>query len=372
MKKILTAVIIFFIAFGLYSQTIDTSLLDLSKAKVSIAGPNSVYIRSIYYNGKELSVLLKYNGTNGATVYGPYYEKDKLLLDSYNLNYAKLRISGPNEITVSDLILGNQAYSGTLKWTGDATLVVDSYWKSSMPETYEMKIANLQNTINSLKEKYAGQISSLKNQIASLKKARVTTVTVQPVQKKPQRTVLSGFSGGKGLFGNWAVSYSYAKQKNKSLKFAKYSIPLYQSEDLTYYSFTANTQASQGWVGYGLHFFASGEQTGKGYGFGRSYLVWLTRDPTHYQAKNTYLQLYESFNDIKMVQLASVTIPQSITSTLTTEVLYNRETGEITLFVNGQKELSLIVESPIYSGNKIALRTLGGPVEFTDLEVKTQ
>jgi len=371
MKKVLTTVIIFFIAFGLYSQAIDTNLLDLSKAKVSIAGPQSVYIRSIYYNGKQLSVLLKYNGTNGATVYGPYYEKDKLLLDSYNLNYTKLSIAGPNEIMVSNLILGNQAYSGVLKWTGDATLVVDSYWKSKMPETNEVKIANLQNTITSLKEKYSKQISTLQEQIASLKKAKAVT-TVQPVQKKPQRVVLSSFSGGKALFGNWSVGYGYAEQKNTSLKFAKYSIPLYQSQDLTSYFFTANAQGSRGWVGYGLHFFASGEQTGKGYGFGRSYLVWLTRDFAHYQANDTYLQLYESFNDVKMIQLASVKIPQSITSTLTVEALYNKSTGQITVSVNGEKQLSFTVESPIYSGNKIVLRTLGGPVKFTSIEVKTQ
>ncbi len=380
MKKVLTIVFIFFMVFGLYAQAIDAKLLDLSSAKVSIAGPQSVYIRSIYYDGKELSVLLKYNGNNGATVYGPYYGKDKLLQDYYNLGYAKLSVSGNNEILVSGIIIGDQAYSGILKWTGGSTLVVDSYWQSKMPETKELKIANLSKKLLEIRDKYEKQISDLKGQIAKLKSSRATMAVsgaaaapaVVKAAKKPERTVLSGFSGGKSLSGKWSVSYNSAEQSNTGSKFAKYSIPLYQNQKLISYSFDGRISSSSGWVGYGLHFLASGEQTGNGYGFGRSYLVWLTRDPIHFQNNKTYVELYESYNDVKMVPLARVRITQPITSTLTTKVLYDRSSGKITVSVNGSDVLSYTLDSPIWSGDKVALRSLGGHVRFSNLSIKTE
>jgi len=376
MKKALIVALVFFMAFGLYAQTIDTNLLDLSRAKVSIAGPQNVYIRSIYYSGKELSVLLKYSGNDSAKVYGPYYEKDKLLLDSYRLDYAKLKVSGENEILVSDLIIGNQGYSGMLKWTGDSTLVVDRYWKSSTPVTEEVKIDKLTKELAELKAKYETEVSSLKGQLSSLKSTQVsmvkTTTTMKSTQRKPETVILSGFNRGKAVYGNWNVSYNSVKQTNNRLKFAKYSIPVYQNRSVTSYAFTAKADSTSGWIGYGLHFFASGEKTGRGYGFGRSYLVWLTRDSAYFKSNNTYLQLYESYNDIKMIQLASVKIPSAINSTINTEILYDKSAGKIYVSVNGENVLTFNPGFPIVSGNKIAFRTLGGPVQFTELKVKVQ
>ena len=369
MKKVLTVVFIFFIAFGLYSQTIDTSLLDLSAAKVSIAGPQSVYIRSIYYNGQELSILLKYNGNNGATVYGPFYEKDKLIQDSYNLDYTQLKLSGQNEILVSGIVIGNRSYSGVLKWAGGSTLVVDRYWKSKMPETNGMRLAKLSKKMLDLKDRYERQVADMKNQIAALKSAQVTTGTAAASARK---TILSGFSNGKPLFGKWQTSYNLAIQTDTTLKFAKYSIPVYQNQNLISYSFSGKVDGNSGWVGYGLHFLVSQEKTGRGYGFGRSYLIWLTRDPVHLQNEGTYVELYESYNDVKMIPLARVRIPESINSTLKTEVLYSRPEGRVTISVNGKNVLLYNLNSPINTGYKIALRSLGGHVSFKDLNVKAQ
>ncbi len=373
MKKVLTAVFIFFIAFGLYSQTIDTELLDVSAAKVSIAGPQSVYIRSIYYNGQELSVLLKYNGNNGSTVYGPFYEKGKLIKDFYNLGYTQLNISGQNEILVSGIVIGNQAYSGVLKWAGGSTLVVDRYWESKMPETNGIKLAKLSKKMLALKDKYERQITGMKNQIATLKSSQVTTAAAaRKAVPKPQKTILSGFSSGKPLFGKWQTSYNSAIQTDTTLKFAKFSIPVYQNQELISYSFSGRADSNSGWVGYGLHFLVSQEKTGRGYGFGKSYLIWLTRDPVHFQNGGTYVELYESYNDVKMISLTRVRIPESINSTLRTEVLYARSKGTITISVNGKDVLSYHPDSPILTGYKIALRSLGGQVSFKDLNVKAQ
>ena len=378
-------VIFFCLSFGV-AQTIDTAKLDLSKAKVSIAGPDEVYIRSIWYDGKELSVKLKYDGKNGAIIYGPYYNEQKILQDSYNLSYAKLQVIGNNELQVSDVILGNVGYSGILKWVGGPHLVVDSYWTSTPPKTNEEIIAELNgkistlnknleeannkiNKIESVKLAYQEKVSQLNGEIQKLKTKMAATVPAKVTL--PSHVVFSGFENGKILMGNWETSFGAVKQVDSSQLYAKYAIPVNQNQSETLFSFTAKA-ADLPRIGYGLHFFASGERTGRGYGFGNSFLLWLTRDKTYYKSNKTYLQLYRSSNDVSMTQVASIRIKEDINSMLNTQILYNRDKGRIMVYINGEKKLDYKVQSPLWSGDKIVLRTLHAPVEFTNLYVKTR
>lgn len=85
------------------------------------------------------------------------------------------------------------------------------------------------------------------------------------------------------------------------------------------YDFVATAKAAP-WVGYGLHFFASGEKAANGYGLGSSYLVWITRDTTFYKTGAAFVQLYEATSDLNMTQLASAVIPDPIDSQIATSV----------------------------------------------------
>lgn len=154
------------------------------------------------------------------------------------------------------------------------------------------------------------------------------------------------------------------------MKFAKYVIPLDQSAQESAYEMVATAKAAP-WVGYGLHIFASGQKAPNGYGLGSSYLIWVTRDTGYYKNGSTYVQLYQASSDVTMVQMASVSIPDSIDSTLTTDVRYDQAAKTIRVAVNGVERLVCFVDTPLESGDTIALRTLGGPVEFTDLTVRT-
>ena len=394
MKKMLVVVLLVCLAGAVFSQSIDPSKIDFSNAKLSIAGPDSVYVRSIMYQGTQLSVLLKYNGTNGARIYGPYFEGDKLLKDSYELGYAELRIQQNGLIIVSDLILGGNGYAGRLTYDGVYTLSLDSFWESMTPKTTEMQITELTSQISVGRKRYEQQLAAttakyeadiadveaerdtmqdaLATALAAAAKAGVEITTVIPtVSAMPTRTVLSGFSKGSGEYGSWSASANRASQSDGSLFYAKYVIPLTQTQAQVLYTFSGRVSGS-GYVGYGLHFFATGNTGADGYGFGKSYLVWLTRDPDYYGSNNTYLQVYESFDDVKMIQVASVSIPDVISSTNQTEVLYDRSKGKIDVRVNGEKYLDYEVSMPLSRGNNIALRTLGSGVVFTQLTVKAK
>lgn len=353
------------------SRSVDPSLIDpedvdVSKAIVSLAGPDSIYVRNLYYAGERFSVTLKYNGSNGALIYGPYFNEDKLLLDSYNMGEAKLRLQGNDTLLVSDLILGGNGYAGRLKYDGVYTLALASYWETMAPKTDEMRVAELENKVESQDE----MIASLQDRLRDAEEAAASAVAAVPADM-PTRIAKSGFSGGRSLYGNWSVSSTSARQTDTSLFFAKYEIPVSQTADQTLYTLKgAGNQTAR--VGYGLHFYASGNNTGAGYGFGSSYLVWLTRDPGYYGTNDTYVQLYQSFDDVRMVQLASVAVPASISRSMTTDVLYDKDTKTVTVMVNGDVAFAYQVSAPIARGSKVALRTMGGPVQFTGLTIKTK
>ena len=149
-------------------------------------------------------------------------------------------------------------------------------------------------------------------------------------------------------------------------------IPVSQRSDEMTFSIKGRANGS-GFVGYGLHFMASGDKRGDGYGFGTSYLVWLTRDPGYYGSEATYLQAYGSFDDVTMFQVGSLAIAPSISATNTTEVYYNSKTGKVTVSVNGDKYLGFTIPAMyrIKYGTKVALRALG-EVTFSDLTIKAK
>lgn len=375
MKK-LSSLLLLCMVSVVSAQTIDPNLIDASRAKVSIAGPDKVYVRSIYYAGESLSGLLVYNGKDGATVYGPYFAEDKYLQDSYELGYVKFKIEQEGTLLISDILVAKDlAYSGRVQWDGGDTVRLLSYWESAPPMTSEEEIASLQKRVKELEQRAPEKVT-VEKVVEKVVEKTVERVVVkeapEKVEELPNRTVFSGFSGGKAVKGNWAATSSSIKQTDTKQLYAKYIIPVNQSQTETLYSFNAKL-SGEGWIGYGLHFFASGDMQGDAYGFGQSLLVWLTRDPFSYRNNRTYLQIYRSYNDITMIEVASVSIPESILSSLAVDIYYDKSRNLIAAYINGSKKLEFReVDAALRSGNKVAFRTLGGAVNFSGFTVKTR
>ena len=139
-------------------------------------------------------------------------------------------------------------------------------------------------------------------------------------------------------------------------------------------------------LGYGLHFLASRTpQSGNTWNFGRSYLVWATREHDFYDTKATQVQLYESFDGNRLMWLNSRNLLQGLTPGLTLEALYHPDDcaepmggaachGSITVFVDGVEQFKVAVSENVagQAADSIALRALGGPIEFTDLYVHSR
>jgi len=182
------------------------------------------------------------------------------------------------------------------------------------------------------------------------------------------KQVLEGFDSGKSISGDWIFTGKAIAQNNSLLPHAKYSIQLEQKNSNYLYSCTAQATGI-GRIGYGLHLFAGNSGPGDLYGFGNSLLFWVTRDNGHYGNPGTYVQLYRSYSDANMIEIGSVLVAEQITDELKIEAYVNIDLGIISVSVNGDLKLFAPVRNFNFDGKSITLRTLNGPVIFTDLEV---
>jgi len=364
---------------------IDLAKLDLTKAKASIAGPNTVYIRSIMYDGEEVSVTMNYDGAMGATLSGPYFAGDKLLQDSDEVSYVVFEPVGPTSIKLAPVMIEGEAYYGIFDWAPDTnaiTLVAyDTMAKPATYEEYQLAATKAKAELDKAKADLAAAKADADKAKADLAAAKMAApakaaavvpegaLIVTFPAKELTKTALASFDTGKGAFGTWSSKAGVLTQTNADLKFAKYTVPVTQKESEILYELTGKAKLNN-WIGYGLHFLASGDKKANGWGFGSSYLVWVTRDTSYYQTGATYVQLYQSKDDATMNQLSSVNIPESIADELKVQVLYNADLKTITVAVNDIVRFVTVVDKPITSGDKVAVRTLGGPVQITDLKVK--
>ena len=189
MKKVLITVLMVALAWGVFAQAVDISMIDVSKAEMSLAGPDSVYVTNIYYGMTRLSVMLKYNGGTGATIYGPYFDSDKLLLDSFDLGYADIRKLGDDTLIISDLILYGEGVSGRFKFDGKYTLDMQRWWQTEAPKTDETRIAELTTS----QTRYEQEITATKGKYqADIAELEVEKVTLQEKLDSQNRMIENG------------------------------------------------------------------------------------------------------------------------------------------------------------------------------------
>ncbi len=184
-------------------------------------------------------------------------------------------------------------------------------------------------------------------------------------------TVRSGFAGSEPDLGDWSVTGSRAVQADSDAFFAKLAVPAVQSDKPVLYSFRVRTLDPEGWVGVGLHFFVSDVDKRRGYGMGKSLLVWLTRDPDVYKTQFTYLQLYRSDDDINMGRVLDSIIEEPISEFLEVEILYEPDNQYLTVAIGGEDKIRYRTWFGIDSGVEVAFRSLGA-AEFTDFRIRTE
>jgi hypothetical protein len=147
-------------------------------------------------------------------------------------------------------------------------------------------------------------------------------------------------------------------QTDTGFRYAKFAIPVSQNAGEMLYTYSGRASGS-GWRGYGLHFLASASSSSDGYGYGESYLIWVTRDVTHYQSPRTRVQLYRSFDDVHMVELVSMVVDRPIDGSNEIQVYVDRGSRTLAVSLNGEHLFSFQDSEFIRRGNGVAVRALG-------------
>ena len=221
------------------------------------------------------------------------------------------------------------------------------------------------------RDKMADNLASLEEEKARLSGALEAERSGRFQLADWPKVLLSGFDGAKPRIGKWKLSETSAAQTDPRQFFSRLDFPLEQGKNPYLYRFDASS-TGDGWVGLGIHFFASGVKSKHGYGEGRSLLVWLTRDPAVRKTNATWLQLYRSDNDVVMERVLDSKLEEAIKDKLSIEAAYDPESGYVTVSIDGKLAVKYRAWFGIDEGVGVSLRTLGAGVSFSNFEVRTK
>lgn len=410
MKKVFISVCILFClsfaAFSLDLQDVDVSQIDLNKVNLSGAdfyfqGPMEIYVTGVEYQGTTYAAILDYDGMGTFTLKVPDTVSTSGKPMSIDLADVKLQLTDEG-IKLSNLMIDGYDYSGSLAYVPKTDFQIAAFsGKKAEEETgmeAQQELAKMRNQIKLLEnelsekeqviaeresmiEKKDQQIAELEEE-ASAEPASATpgTTIVGPAQptsqrtgiavpEMPTRTILSSIKNPQTIYGDWSASGSGVQQSDSQILDAKFIMDLNQNQNEYLYTFTASS-GDAAWTGHGLHFLASGSEKKGGYGYGSSYLVWVTQD-ANTQSKRPYVQLYKSYNDTWMIELASQQFDGSVTEPVQVDTYVNTETGLIGVAVNGEIAFAYYDPDPIQSGNTVAFRALN-KAKFQSLTVNAE
>ncbi|MFP4364178.1 MAG: hypothetical protein ACLFR1_09950 [Spirochaetia bacterium] len=161
---------------------------DFSNSRVSIAGPNEMYIRSITINGEEISLWLT-NENQESNVWAIAEVEDTqedYFAENVSLEFATIRMTEAGNLQFHGILVGGEFYSATFQVNSDYTLSqVGEYQKiedtstiltrlgitAGESEYTEEDVAQLTSRISDLQDRVsslASEKEDLQEQIASL------------------------------------------------------------------------------------------------------------------------------------------------------------------------------------------------------------
>jgi len=189
-----------------------------------------------------------------------------------------------------------------------------------------------------------------------------------PASQPEWTTIAEGLEDFRPVLGTWKSDKVLATHLVADEYFAKMILPVSQPDGAYRFLLEARSTGSQ-WVGFGLHFAAHPMLTHRGYGEGRSWLVWFTSDPVHLGSAQSRLQLYKSDLDTSLVMVADVPIPESLFDTNDIEIAVLPGEGSVIVSVNGIERLRKTGLDGLGGGDYVILRALD-KTEFSSFEAQ--
>jgi hypothetical protein len=186
-----------------------------------------------------------------------------------------------------------------------------------------------------------------------------------------QKKLRAGFDGSLARMGTWKITGQTAAQTDASQYFSRLELPLAQGKASTLYRFKARS-TGKGWIGLGLHIFVEDNKKKRGYGEGKSLLVWFTRDKATRGDDATYLQLFRSDTDVVMERMFDAELQDGVASWRQVEIVYDPVAEYIAVSVDGVLRAVYKTFFGRDAGATVSLRTLGGGGSFQDFSAWTE
>ncbi|MFW5786358.1 MAG: hypothetical protein ACOCYC_03865 [bacterium] len=388
-------------------RDLDPQLLDISEASFYFQGPLEIYVQDLVYDGHKYAAVLDYDGDREVRVEAPEDYGADMRPSAIDMSGVEIELKDDGSVTLTGAVINGFEYEADLVYQDGRTLAATEGFDRLGPATSPQGVAaeridklqqelaqaqvdqdRAETQIEQLRagnrpvavlqdevERLESRIEERDARIARLNN-RVSELRVQlddarnPTMPQLPRLVHSGFEGQSTSFGRWQSPERSMEQTDSEARFAKVIYPVEQDGSAFTYAVEASAPDS-GWVGYGVHFLADGFNSARGYGLGRSYLLWVTRDPEHNQTDRGFVQLYQSFNDVHMIEVASAILPVSSFNELRATVHADTVSNEIEVYLDGQYAFTFPAADLADGAEAVALRALG-PVTFTELSVRSR
>lgn len=416
MKTILGMIFLLFFSCAVFAEAEQPapesiSEADFSKARISIAGPGSVYMRGIEYKGTRYSAVITAADESGETwqVTAVYEEEENMAPPSTVLDLAEITPVGDDTLVLRGIVVEDRSYAASFSIDRSGRLTLEeAAHPADMPEGFIDKLGSFKDLLmEAAEEKYAEQLEKLEDErmdrlqrIAALaaekermaeaveraeNEAAEAQAALAEAAEPPEEdaaeavepafpvTLMEGFVRTVPQLGSWEVTAAEATQIETDQYFAKLLLPLGRQPNPTLYSFQTRSR-SYGWTGAGMQILSASDPAPEkeNYGFDNSLLIWLTGDPEFYGSGKTRLQLFRSDESVKMELVLDAVINEPLSEYLDVEILLEPMEEYITISVNGIEKLKYKTWFGAETELEVALRSLGGGVDFKSLKVLTR
>jgi len=350
-------------------SNLDASKMDLAGARFTFAAPCTFFVTGVVYDGVVYSALLEYDGVKTLKV----LEASEGVADavsSLDLSHAFLASDAKGAVVLRNVVADGYAYALDVTQAAVTpaalTLKMNSVSDSPVSTVKVVPAAGAPATSAEV-EALKAALAAKDKEIAALKGgAPAAPAAATPVGQP------AAFPAPIAPYGNWAPAANGIAQNDNSLLWAKYPLPVPQTANEITYRVSVKSLLAEGWIGGGVHILASGDTKADGWGYGQSGLVWLTRDPKVYGDTKTHLQFYSSTSANDMSLVTNVIVAASLNEENVLEIVVNRSAGTVTASFGGEKKLLVTSPTGLPTGDRVALRTLGGPIVFTNPSVEAK
>jgi hypothetical protein len=149
MKRALLIILVVLFSAPTWSQQVDPTRLGFESARASVAGPRSVYISSMLYDGKVYSALFQYDDQEKANFKSVYEGADNIGWDSHGsyIESAKGSLAGPNAVYIRSIRFEGKQWSARLSLADDGSATITDIYPASdnlFSDSEELTLASLQ------------------------------------------------------------------------------------------------------------------------------------------------------------------------------------------------------------------------------------